>query len=104
MPQAEGPGPGPARAAPRAPGGGRTSRREFLALGLGAGAAAALAACSAGERAQPEGGASGRLADSVTLGVLTITDTLDPHGTLSYSQFMAHRQIYDTLVTFDDRG
>ncbi len=106
MPQGKGPGRGPARAVPAESSRGRTSRREFLALGLGAGAAAALAACSAGERAptQDNGGASGRLADSVTLGVLTITDTLDPHGTLSYSQFLAHRQIYDTLITFDDRG
>src|SRR5947209_13462536 len=106
MPQEEGLGPAPARAVPPGPDRGRTSRREFLALGLGAGAAAALAACGAGERAPTQGGsgASGRLADSVTLGVLTIADTLDPHGNLSYSQFLADRQIYDTLLTFDDRG
>ncbi len=96
---------GPARVGPAGPFPRQISRREFLALGLGAGAAA-VAACGAGEPApSPAGGAApGRLADSVTLGVLTITEALDPHGTLSYSQFLANRQIYDTLLTFDDRG
>lgn len=76
-------------------------RRSFLALTAGA---AALAACAptTGSTSPAPGG--GRLSDTLTIGAPTISDTLDPHGTLSNSGFQAARQMFDALVSFNDDG
>jgi peptide/nickel transport system substrate-binding protein len=75
-------------------------RRSFLALTAGA---AALAACSPTTTGSTSPG-GGRLSDTLTIGASTISDTLDPHGTLSNSGFQAARQMFDALVTFNDAG
>src|SRR5438552_1987029 len=84
------------------PGGRRLDRRQFLALGLGA---ATLATCNP-TTPQPLGQVqpTKRLADAVTLAAQVIADTLDPHGLLSNSNYLATRQVFDALVTFDDKG
>ena len=81
----------------------RVSRREFV---VGGAATLALAACGGNApAAQTSGGsAPAKLASSVTFASQTISDTLDPHGTLSNSGFMMVRQLYDALVTFDEPG
>ncbi|GIW08796.1 MAG: ABC transporter substrate-binding protein [Dehalococcoidia bacterium] len=77
-------------------------RRSFLALSAGAAALAACSPTTTGSTSPAPGG--GRLSDTLTIGAPTISDTLDPHGTLSNSGFQAARQMFDALVTFNDAG
>lgn len=82
----------------------RLDRREFL--GLTAGAAAILACSPGGVETGTSSGTGGtkRLAESVILGAATISDTLDPHGTLSNSGYQTARQVFDALLTYDNSG
>ncbi|MFN8534984.1 MAG: ABC transporter substrate-binding protein [Dehalococcoidia bacterium] len=77
-------------------------RRAFLALSASAAALAACSPGSTGSTSPAPGG--GKLSDSLTIAAPTISDTLDPHGTLSNSGYQAARQMFDALVTYNDAG
>lgn len=82
----------------------KLDRREFL--GLTAGAAAILACSPSGGTGSSTGTSGGakKLADSIVLASQSISDTLDPHGTLSNSGYQTARQTFDALLTYDNSG
>lgn len=96
------------------------NRRQFLtysAVGAGAIVAACTPAAPAttpapapkapaapAAKTAPAPKAVRELATHFNFGAQTINDSVDPHGTLSNSGYLAIRQTYDALLTFDDAG